>query len=78
MSLWDNTRVVGKRAPYYTEYNVGFEDDGKLAGVTIKAYANCGASGNDSPVSGLSTWADNSKKRVLPYNVLKFNDWIFH
>ncbi|GAU94198.1 hypothetical protein RvY_06020 [Ramazzottius varieornatus] len=60
LSFWDNAKLVGKRNPYHTEYHAGFDADGKLQGVYINAYVDCGAAPNDNPISGLGTWGDNA------------------
>lgn len=58
-------QLIGKRNPYHTEYQAGFDADGKLQGVYINAYVDCGAAPNDNPISGLGTWGDNGT--YLPF-----------
>ena len=61
MSLWDNSKVVGKRFPYYMEYEAGCDDHGKLLAIKMEIYADCGmqSSGSGS-ISGLAKWLDGS------------------
>jgi len=40
----EDMRITGKRHPFQLEYEVGFDDDGRLHGVHIQLAANCGYS----------------------------------
>ncbi|XP_055334051.1 uncharacterized protein LOC129585412 [Paramacrobiotus metropolitanus] len=60
MNLWDNNRAIGKRFPYLTNYQAGFDNNGKLMGVILDVYGNIGAQANDSAVNGELTWGDNT------------------
>lgn len=42
MSLWDNSKMIGKRFPYFGRYQVGFDETGKLLGVLCNVYSNSG------------------------------------
>ena len=59
LSLWDNAKLIGKRNPYYVKYDVGFDENGKLAGIIMDAYVDCGAAAGDSPISAIGVWGDN-------------------
>ncbi|OQV18343.1 Xanthine dehydrogenase [Hypsibius exemplaris] len=58
-SLWDSAKMIGKRNPYYVEYEAGFDANGKLAGIITNVYANCGQTATESPVSAVTLWGDN-------------------
>lgn len=63
MNLWDNSRAIGKRAPYYVKYEAGFDDDGKLQGIKFDIYVSSGVQKNDSPLDEIQKWIDSSKFR---------------
>ena len=47
MNLNTNMEMIGKRNPFQAEYTVGFTDEGKLLGISINYYIDCGClSGN--------------------------------
>ncbi|NVK42285.1 MAG: xanthine dehydrogenase molybdopterin binding subunit [Oceanospirillaceae bacterium] len=40
----DDMTITGKRHPFYVEYDVGFDDDGRLHGIDLTLAGNCGYS----------------------------------
>ena len=40
---------------------IGVANDGKLNGIDMSLYCDCGSSPNDLDVSGAQAWADNGK-----------------
>ncbi|WP_049870571.1 xanthine dehydrogenase molybdopterin binding subunit [Pseudomonas cremoricolorata] len=40
----EDMSMTGKRHPFYVEYDVGFEDDGRLHGIHLELAGNCGYS----------------------------------
>ena len=40
----EDMQMTGKRHPFYVEYDVGFDDDGRLHGIQIDLAGNCGYS----------------------------------
>lgn len=40
----DDMRITGKRHPFYVQYDVGFDDEGRFCGVKIDLAGNCGYS----------------------------------
>ncbi len=40
----EDMQITGKRHPFYVEYDVGFDDDGRLHGIHIDLAGNCGYS----------------------------------
>lgn len=52
--------MIGKRFPWYAEYNVGFDDNGKLLGVHIDYYSDAGASPNDNSMGAMYDFCDNA------------------
>ncbi|HCL4185128.1 TPA: xanthine dehydrogenase molybdopterin binding subunit, partial [Pseudomonas aeruginosa] len=40
----EDMQITGKRHPFYVEYDVGFDDDGRLHGIQIDLAGNCGYS----------------------------------
>ncbi|XP_055348686.1 uncharacterized protein LOC129595643 [Paramacrobiotus metropolitanus] len=69
MTLWDNSRLVGKRYAYYAKYNVGFDDNGKLLGVSCDVYCNTGAYLGSPAITFLYMFAEN---------VYKSDNWKFN
>ena len=65
LSLWDNAKLIGKRNPYYVKYDVGFDENGKLAGIIMDAYVDCGATTMDSPIGAIGSFGDNCKACVM-------------
>lgn len=45
----DDMKVTGKRHPFQTHFDVGFDDDGKILGLKLKLYADGGAYTDLSP-----------------------------
>ncbi|KAK7099380.1 uncharacterized protein [Littorina saxatilis] len=60
MDLHTNMRAVGKRNPYYAQYEVGFTDEGKLNGINVTVYGDCGSSPNGSGLSSMFICIDNA------------------
>ncbi|XP_055352621.1 uncharacterized protein LOC129598648 isoform X2 [Paramacrobiotus metropolitanus] len=60
MSLWDNSRTIGKRFPYYGKYQVGFDKTGKLLSVICDVYSNTGAFNAGAAIGGWKARADNA------------------
>ncbi|KAL3841843.1 hypothetical protein ACJMK2_019942 [Sinanodonta woodiana] len=60
MDFHTNMEMIGKRCPYRADYTVGFTDDGKLNGLKINVYADCGSSANDTSLPTLLIWVDNA------------------
>ncbi|WP_413479227.1 xanthine dehydrogenase molybdopterin binding subunit [Vibrio hibernica] len=46
MRLWrnDDMTMTGKRHPFYNQYKVGFDDDGRITGIDLSVAGNCGYS----------------------------------
>ncbi|MCP6133489.1 molybdopterin-dependent oxidoreductase, partial [Klebsiella pneumoniae] len=40
----EDMTMTGKRHPFYVEYDVGFDDDGRLHGINLDLAGNCGYS----------------------------------
>ncbi|MCP5854371.1 molybdopterin-dependent oxidoreductase, partial [Klebsiella pneumoniae] len=40
----EDMMMTGKRHPFYVEYDVGFDDDGRLQGINMDLAGNCGYS----------------------------------
>ena len=61
MSLWDNSKVIGKRRPYYMEYEAGFDDTGRLLAIKMEIYADagCQTQGSRNMVE-IAKWLDSS------------------
>ncbi len=49
LSKDDDMKVTGKRHPFQTHFNVGFDDDGKILGLKLRLYADGGAYTDLSP-----------------------------
>jgi xanthine dehydrogenase/oxidase len=60
LNLNDCMEMVGKRFPWYAEYSVGFDDDGKLNGIKINYYSDAGASPNDNGMPAMYDFSDNA------------------
>ena len=45
----------------FCDWQVGFTDEGKLNGVKIFFYADCGASPNENSVANMYSWLDNGE-----------------
>ncbi|XP_055348665.1 uncharacterized protein LOC129595632 [Paramacrobiotus metropolitanus] len=60
MSLWDNSRTIGKRFPYYGKYQVGFDKTGKLLSVICDVYSNTGAFNAGAAIGGWKARGDNA------------------
>ncbi|OQV18654.1 Xanthine dehydrogenase [Hypsibius exemplaris] len=62
MSLVDNLKTIGKRYPYFTKYEAGFDDSGKLLGIKMEIYCNLGSQKNDSPIGHSKSFVENAYK----------------
>ncbi|KAK7099077.1 hypothetical protein V1264_003269 [Littorina saxatilis] len=60
MDFHTNMKSIGKRFPFLANYEAGFTEDGKLNGVRIFFYGDCGASPNDNIIPFMYTWLDNA------------------
>ncbi|XP_052261039.1 uncharacterized protein LOC127865162 isoform X4 [Dreissena polymorpha] len=60
MNFHTNLENVGKRFPYLAKYQVGFDDTGKLNGVKVTYYCDCGYSVNDCTVGDIMYFGDNA------------------
>ncbi|XP_070198779.1 xanthine dehydrogenase/oxidase-like [Littorina saxatilis] len=60
MNFHTNLKSVGKRHPYYAQYEIGFTEEGKLNGVSVTAYANCGSSPNENLMGAVFDNIDNA------------------
>lgn len=71
MNLNTNMEMVGLREPYKATYNIGVANDGKLNGIDMNLYCDCGSSPNDLDVSAAQAWADNAyfcdNWKIVPY-----------
>lgn len=45
----------------FCDWQVGFTDEGKLNGVKIFFYADCGASPNENSIASMYTWLDSGE-----------------
>ncbi|XP_055352624.1 uncharacterized protein LOC129598650 [Paramacrobiotus metropolitanus] len=62
VSLWDQSKFVGKRFPYYGKYTVGVDAQGKLLGVVCEVYCNCGSLALLVPTQVWREFGDNAYK----------------
>ena len=60
LNLNDCMEMVGKRYPWYAEYSVGFDNNGKLNGIKINYYSDAGASPNDNGMPAMYDFSDNA------------------
>ncbi|MBI6816643.1 xanthine dehydrogenase molybdopterin binding subunit [Pseudomonas syringae] len=44
LQRFEDMQMTGKRHPFYIEYDVGFDDDGRLQGIQLDLAGNCGYS----------------------------------
>lgn len=68
--------LIGKRHPWYAKYKVGFDDDGKLAGINLDWYCDSGNSDGESALGGGVMFVDNvynCKNWFISSNVVKTN-----
>ncbi|ESO95691.1 hypothetical protein LOTGIDRAFT_231915 [Lottia gigantea] len=67
-----NMKMIGKRVPYLARYEVGCTNDGKLNGIKIDYYADCGTTPNDMSNFAMEGWLDNAyycaNWNMTPYN----------
>ncbi|XP_074617346.1 xanthine dehydrogenase/oxidase-like [Acropora palmata] len=76
LDLNTNMEMIGVREPYKATYKVGVTNDGKLNGIDLTFYVDCGSSPNEIDVAGAQIWADNAyfcpNWKIVPY-ALKTN-----
>ncbi|XP_076451139.1 uncharacterized protein LOC143287015 isoform X2 [Babylonia areolata] len=60
MNFHTNLKAIGKRYPYYAEYEVGCTAEGKLNAIKVVIYADCGSSPNDNSLGGMFPHLDNA------------------
>ncbi|XP_076471897.1 xanthine dehydrogenase-like [Babylonia areolata] len=60
MDFHTNMKTVGKRFPFLADYEAGFTEEGKLNGVKVTFYGDCGSSPNDSSIGIMYSWLDNA------------------
>ncbi|XP_052242919.1 uncharacterized protein LOC127852926 [Dreissena polymorpha] len=60
LTLEDNMMMLGKRFPYIADYEVGVTSDGRLNGIKMYYYADCGANPNDNSLPFMQAWANNA------------------
>lgn len=65
--------LIGKRCPWYAEYEVGFDSSGKLLGIKINYYVDVGCSPNDNDIVAYFDFYDNvyncENWHLVPYTV---------
>jgi xanthine dehydrogenase/oxidase len=66
LSLNECMELVGKRYPWYAEYEVGFDASGMLMGIKIDYYSDAGCNPNDNSMGAIFDFCDN---------VYKCNNW---
>ncbi|KAJ7381038.1 hypothetical protein OS493_004634 [Desmophyllum pertusum] len=71
LDLNTNMEMVGLREPYKATYKVGVAKDGKLNGIDMNLYCDCGSSVNDVDVLYAQAWSDNAyfcdNWNIVPY-----------
>ncbi|KAL9979239.1 hypothetical protein ACROYT_G016871 [Oculina patagonica] len=71
MDLNTNMEMIGVREPYKATYMIGVESNGKLNGIDMNLYCDCGSSVNDVDVAYAQMWADNvyfcDNWNIVPY-----------
>ena len=60
-------RIPGKHTNTKYLVQVGVANDGKLNGIDMNLYADCGSSPNDLDVGYAQTWVDNGKQYFIIY-----------
>ncbi|XP_048242204.1 xanthine dehydrogenase-like isoform X1 [Haliotis rufescens] len=60
MNFHTNMKSIGKRYPFMADYTVGVTNDGKLNGVQMTVYADCGSSPNDCAMGSFPPWMDSA------------------
>ncbi|XP_053383995.1 uncharacterized protein LOC123535767 isoform X2 [Mercenaria mercenaria] len=60
MNFHTNIEMVGKRFPYLANYEVGVTDEGKLNGIKVTYYCDCGYAVNDCTVGDIMYMGDNA------------------
>ncbi|PVD33599.1 hypothetical protein C0Q70_04856 [Pomacea canaliculata] len=60
MDLHTNMKALGKRHSVIAEYEVGFTEEGKLNGIKVTYYDDCGYSDADAFLSYVTTFVDSS------------------
>ncbi|XP_015777058.1 PREDICTED: indole-3-acetaldehyde oxidase-like [Acropora digitifera] len=73
LDLNTNMEMIGVREPYKATYKVGVTNDGKLNGIDLTFYVDCGSSPNEIDVAGAQIWADNGTFCVVEFLVKPFH-----
>ncbi|KAL4224843.1 hypothetical protein ACF0H5_015539 [Mactra antiquata] len=60
LNFHTNMEMVGKRFPYLAKYQVGVTDEGKLNGIKVTYYCDCGYTVNDCTVGDIMYMGDNA------------------
>ena len=60
LNLATNMEMIGKRFPWYAKYTIGVDKDGKLLGIRLKMYVDCGNAPNDSSLFVTPQFIDNT------------------
>ncbi|XP_005106600.1 xanthine dehydrogenase 1 isoform X2 [Aplysia californica] len=60
LDIHTNMKMLGKRTPYYAEYEVGFTSTGRLQGIVQKLYADVGHDTIEGNGADASVWIDNA------------------
>nr|XP_058949586.1 xanthine dehydrogenase/oxidase-like isoform X1 [Pocillopora verrucosa] len=71
LNLSTNMEMVGVREPYKATYKAGVASDGKLNGIDVNLYADCGSTPNAIDVGTAQSWVDNAyfcdNWKIVPY-----------
>ncbi|XP_068702018.1 xanthine dehydrogenase/oxidase-like [Montipora foliosa] len=71
LNLNTNMEMIGGREPYKATYKVGVTSEGKLNGIDLSFYCDCGSSPNEVDVSVAQVYADNAyfcpNWKIVPY-----------
>ncbi|XP_073232045.1 xanthine dehydrogenase/oxidase-like [Porites lutea] len=60
MDLNTNMEMFGSKEPFKAVYKVGVSEDGKLNGIDLNYYGDCGCSSNDATILYARGWMDNA------------------
>ncbi|KAL4223518.1 hypothetical protein ACF0H5_016989 [Mactra antiquata] len=59
LTLGDNMKMMGKRFPYKALYQIGCTDEGKLNGIKLQYFGDCGYMQNINSFPAMQHFADN-------------------